>query len=145
MRASWSDLKNTMTQLHFIRFTEAALAYSLILAIIEEEIEPLPTALQRYDFTYKSIFTISQTLKYHKVNEDTFPRPLFLPMRLQALTSEDGNYKYATPALQSKSTASSFSEDVDNSVSENVPTDELDYEYMEVPFIETDTEMSKVT
>ena len=134
-----------MTQLHFIRFTEAASAYSLILAIIEEEIETLPTALQRYDFTYKSIFTISQTLKYHKVNEDTCPRPLFLPMRLQALTSEDDNYDYATPALQSKSTASSISEDVENSVSENVPTDELDHEWMEVLFIETDPEILKAT
>ena len=87
-----------------------------------------------------SIFTISQTLKYHKVNEDTCPRPLFLPMRLQALTSEDDNYNYATPALQSKSTASSISEDVENSISENVPTDELDHKWMEVPFIVTDSE-----
>ena len=45
MRKCWSKLKNTMTQLHFIRFTEAALAYSLILAIIAEEIETLPTDL----------------------------------------------------------------------------------------------------
>ena len=90
-----------------------------------------------------TVFTISQTLKYHKVHEDTCPRPLLLPRRLQAPTSEDDNYDYAIPALQSKSTASSISEDVENSVSENVPTDELDYKYMEVPYIE-DPEMSNM-
>ena len=126
MRPCWSDLKNTTNQVYFIWFTEAASAYTLVLAIIEDKIEPpFPKALQRYDFTYKSIFTISQTLKYHVVNKDTFSRPFFLPIGLQAITSEDENYDYATPAHTSKSTDSSISEDVENSImeqtSQNVP------------------------
>ena len=68
--------KSSMTQLHFIRFTEAALAYSNILSIIAEEIKTLPADLQIYDFTYMTVFTISQTLKYHKVHEDICQRPL---------------------------------------------------------------------
>ena len=100
MRKYGSNLKHSMTQLHFIRFTEAASAYSNILSIIAEEIKTLPADLQRYDFTYMTVFTISQTLKYHKVHEDTCPRPLLLPRRLQAPTSEDENFGYDLQALQ---------------------------------------------
>ena len=38
---------------------------------------------------------------------------------------------------------SSGIEDVENSVRENVPTDELDYEYMEVPYIHINPEILK--
>ena len=69
MRKCWSNLKNSMTQLHFIRFTEAASAYSIMLAIIAEEIKTLPADLQRYDFTYMTVFTISQTLKYQRLQK----------------------------------------------------------------------------
>ena len=89
MRQCWSDLKKSMTLLHFIKFTEAASAYSNILAVIAEKIITLPADLQRYDFTYMSAFSISQTLKYQKVQDNTCPNSSLSTRRLQALTSED--------------------------------------------------------
>ena len=69
--------KSSMTQLHFIRFTEEASAYLNILSVIAEEIKSLPADLQRYDFTYMTVFTISQTLKYQRLHEDTCQDPYY--------------------------------------------------------------------
>ena len=132
MRQCWSDLKKSMTFQHFIKFTEAASAYSNILSAITEKIITLPADLQRYDFTYMSAFSISQTLKYQKVQDNTCPNSSLSTRRLQAPTSEDDNYD---------------DEDVDNPVSENVPTDELDDEsYIHISiYYQPNTEISEGT
>ena len=50
----------------------------------------MPATLQKYDFSYKSKLAISQSLKYHVRNKETYQGPHFLSMGLQALSMTQG-------------------------------------------------------
>ena len=133
VKSLWAQLKITTYQPYFSQFVEAVSTYTGILCHIKFTIkEPLPKALQVYDFSFKSMHTISQTLKYHIITKDTYSRPHYLPMGLQALTTHEVIDNHTLSSNMSRQSDSSSLEESSDSVTEkpqqHTASFELDYD-----------------